>query len=107
MAKERKWASECQIEGVEIVAEAFNNEQVTRNLYQFMDGKEKEYLPHGVTLNEFLERVNPAELEEIQRDIAYQMIRRKTFDDAKILGKWRILVSTDLELLMRCMDNRQ
>lgn len=80
------------ISSMRAMTEAFNNEQVTRNLYQFMDGKEKEYLPHGVTLNEFLERVNPAELEEIQRDIAYQMIRRKTFDDAKILGKWRILV---------------
>ena len=70
----------------------FNNETVTANLYSFMGSKAKEYLPHGVTVNEFLERLAPMELEEIQSDIVYRMIRRKTFDDAKILGKWLVLV---------------
>ena len=32
------------ISSMRAMTEAFNNEQVTRNLYQFMDGKEKEYL---------------------------------------------------------------
>ena len=76
----------------------FNKETVCDNLYSFMESEKKEYLPHGVTLNEFLEKVNPKELEEIQHDIAYQMIRRKTFDDAKILGTWRVLVdATELD----------
>ena len=56
----------------------FNNETVAGNLYSFMGSKEKEYLPHGVTVNEFLERLDPLELEEIQSDIVYKMIRRKT-----------------------------
>lgn len=70
----------------------FNNETVVENLYSFMGSKAKEYLPHGVTVNEFLERLEPSELEEIQSDIVYKMIRRKTFDDAKVLGKWLVLV---------------
>lgn len=70
----------------------FNNETVAGNLYSFMGSKEKEYLPHGVTVNEFLERLDPLELEEIQSDIVYKMIRRKTFDDAKVLGKWLVLI---------------
>lgn len=70
----------------------FNNETVAANLYRFMGSKTKEYLPHGVTVNEFLERLDPMELEEIQSDIVYRMIRRKTFDEAKILGKWLVLV---------------
>ena len=37
----------------------------------------KEYLPHGVTVNELLEKQKPTELEEIQSDIVYRMIRRK------------------------------
>lgn len=65
----------------------FTNETVTENLYRFMGREMKDYVPHGVTINEFLERLEPTELEEIQKDIAYQMIRRKTFDDAKVLGK--------------------
>ena len=63
----------------------FNDEAVCRNLYHFMGNSAKEYLPHGVTVNELLEKLEPVELEEIQSDIVYRMIRRKTFDHAKVL----------------------
>ena len=76
----------------------FTDEEVTKNLYHFMGSEQKPYLPHGVTLNEFLMRVEPEELEEIQKDIAYQMIRRKTFDDAKVLKRWLVLIDgTELD----------
>ena len=70
----------------------FNDDAVVKNLYRFMGSDSKQYLPHGVTINEFLERLEPSELEEIQADTVYKMIRRKTFDDAKVLGKWLVLV---------------
>lgn len=70
----------------------FNDEMVVGNLYHFMGSEAKEYLPHGVTINEFLERLDPGELEKIQADIVYKMIRRKTFDNAKVAGKWLIIV---------------
>ena len=70
----------------------FNDDAVVKNLYRFMGSDSKQYLPHGVTINEFLERLEPSELEEIQADIVYKMIRRKTFDDAMVLGKWLVLV---------------
>ena len=76
----------------------FNDEKVVKNLYSFMGSSAKGYLPHGVTVNEFLERLDPGELEKIQSDIVYRMIRRKSFDDAKILGKWLVLVDgTELD----------
>lgn len=70
----------------------FNQEIVSRNLYSFIGADEKEYLPHVVTENEYLERLDPAELESIQSDNVYQMIRRKTFDDAKCSGRWLVLI---------------
>lgn len=70
----------------------FNDEKIVKNLYSFMGSGAKDYLPHGVTVNEFLERLEPGELEKIQSDIVYRMIRRKSFDDAKIQGKWLVLV---------------
>lgn len=70
----------------------FNEEQVVKNLYGFMGINAKDYLPHGVTVNEFLEKLDSSGLEEIQSDIVYRMVRRKSFDDAKILGKWLVLV---------------
>ena len=50
-----------------------------------MSEDEKDYMPHGVTENEFLERLDPKELEDIQQNIVYSMIRRKTFDNARVL----------------------
>lgn len=47
------------------------------NLYSFMGESRKEYLPHGVTENEFLERLDPLELEKMQKDIDYSMNPQK------------------------------
>ena len=68
------------------------------NLYRFMGSAEKEYLPHHVTLNEYLEKLEPAELEKIRDDLVYKMIRRKTFDGAKVLKHWLVIVDgTELD----------
>ena len=63
----------------------FNDEIVVKNLYSFIGDEEQTYMPHGVTINELLEKLNPAEPDSIQKDIVYTMIRRKTFDNAKVM----------------------
>ena len=86
------------ISSMQAMTREFTNEIVTANLYRFMGSEQKDYVPHGVTINEFLERVEPSELETIQKDLAYQMIRRKTFDAAKIQRKWLVFVDgTELD----------
>ena len=38
------------------------------------------------------------DFEKIQKDIAYSMIRRKTFDDARVLKRWQIIIdATELD----------
>lgn len=86
------------ISSMQEMTRTFNDERISRNLYRFMGEKEKDYMPHGVTENEFLERLNPRELEDIQQNIVYSMIRRKTFDNARILKKWQVIVdATELD----------
>ena len=86
------------ISSMQEMTRQFNDEKVVGNLYSFMGEPRKEYLPHGVTENEFLERLDPLELEKIQKDIAYTMIRRKTFDDARVLKKWQVIIdATELD----------
>ena len=76
----------------------FNDEAVVKNIYSFLGEEGKGYLPHGVTENEFLERLESTELERIQKDIAYSMIRRKSFDDAKVMKKWQVIIdATELD----------
>ena len=86
------------ISSMQEMTRTFNNERICRNLYTFMGENTKNYMPHGVTENEFLERLDPRELETVQQNIVYSMIRRKTFDDARVLKKWQVIVdATELD----------
>lgn len=80
------------ISSMQEMTRTFNDEKICRNLYRFMGENVKEYMPHGVTENEFLERLNPGELEDIQQNIVYSMVRRKTFNSARVLKKWQVIV---------------
>ena len=54
------------IESMQSMTYEFNRESVVQNLYRFMGRKEKEYLPHAVTVNEYFERLSPNELQKVQ-----------------------------------------
>lgn len=74
------------------------NERVVQNLYSFMEKAARPFIPHSVTENEFLEKLDPNELEKIQRRIVSTMIRRKSFEDARVLGKWLVVFdATELD----------
>lgn len=70
----------------------FNNEDIAKNICRFCEVEEKEFLPDAVTLNEYLERIESEELQKIEQDIIRTMIRRKSFQEAKFMGKWLILI---------------
>lgn len=70
----------------------FTPETVTRNILYFLGEKEKTYLPHAVTVNEYFEKLDPEELQRVQQKQAYELIRRKTFDAAKFQKKWLVTV---------------
>lgn len=76
----------------------FNNDNVVNNLYSFMNRPVKDFLPHGVTENDFFEKLNPRELENIQQNIVHSMIRRRTFYAARVFKRWHIIVdATELD----------
>ena len=70
----------------------FNREKVVKNLYRFMGRKEKTYLPHAVTINEYLEKMEPEELQKVQQKQVYSLIRSKAFYDAGFMKKWLVIV---------------
>lgn len=80
------------IESMQSTTYEFNKEQVSKNLFCFMGEKEKAYFPHAVTINEYLECLDPEELQEVQQKQVYELIQRKTFYDAGFQKKWLVIV---------------
>lgn len=70
----------------------FNRERVVKNLLRFMGEEEREYLPHAVTVNEYFERLDPDVLQKVQQKQVYGLIRSKAFYDARLQGKWLVIV---------------
>lgn len=80
------------IKSMQSMTYEFTPENVTRNIQAFLGEKEKTYLPHAVTINEYFEKLDSEELQRIQQKQVYELIRRKTFDDARFRKKWLIIV---------------
>lgn len=55
--------------------------------------EEREDVPHYVTINECLEKLDPTELEGLRKAMVYTLIRKKSFNEAKFLKKyWMIII---------------
>lgn len=73
------------------MTQAFNDKKVSENLSRLMGCEKRKYLPHHVTENEYLERLDPKELEEVIGQMVYGLIRRRTFEDARHKKKWVVI----------------
>lgn len=83
----------CSIESMQEMTDEFNQDECVKNLYKILGLEEKDYLPHYVTVNECLSKLDNAELEKIRKNMIYNLIRKKSFDEAKFLGKnWLVIV---------------
>lgn len=80
------------ITSMQMMNDKFNEAKVANNIRSFMGVKDSDYLPHSVTINEYLERLEPTQLQEIIQDEVYDLIRRKSFDEAKFQKKWLVVV---------------
>lgn len=83
----------CSIASMQEMNDTFNEDECVKNIYKILGLEEKEYLPHYVTINECLSKLNDEELEELRKGMVYSLLRKKSFDDAKFLGKyWLVIV---------------
>ena len=80
------------ITSMQEMTEDFNDKKVSRNLSQMMGCEKRKYLPHHVTENEYLERLAPEEIEEVNYRMVYHLIRSKRFYKARYKKRWIIIV---------------
>jgi hypothetical protein len=83
----------CSILSMQEMNNTFNEDECVKNIYKILGLSEKDYLPHYVTINECLSKLETSELEKIRKGMINSLIRKKSFDGAKFLGEyWLIIV---------------
>lgn len=83
----------CNITSMQKMTDEFNNENVVKNMCAILGKEEREYLPHYVTINECLEKLDSRELEALRKAMVYTLIRKKSFHEARLLKKyWMIII---------------
>ena len=73
-------------------SEEFNSSMVIKNIGQ-MCHEELEELPYWETINNYLERVEPAELQTVVQKMVNHLIRCRRFEEARIQDKyWHLIL---------------
>lgn len=89
----RIMAAVFHIRSMRKMTEDFNNETVIDNIRYMLAIESLGELPHWSTINDYLERLNPNELERIIPKLVKRLIRMHTFDGSRIRNKyWQTIV---------------
>lgn len=82
----------CDIRSMQEMTESFNKDACIANTALITKKSELSELPHYVTVNDFLSRLNPDELSAIRSNIIKSLIRKRSFENARFLGKYWIVI---------------
>lgn len=83
----------CSITSMQDMTDQFNHEECARNLCRILGKDEKEFLPHYVTINECLEKLDPEELQNFRKKMIKTLFKKRSFEDARFLDNhWMVIV---------------
>lgn len=73
-------------------SEEFNSSIMIENI-GYLCGEELIEIPYWETINNYLKKIDPEELQEIINKLVYNLIRSKAFNDARIRDRyWQIII---------------
>lgn len=83
----------CNIRSMQGMSSIFNSEECIANTALITGKDELSEIPHYVTVNDYLSRLNPEELSAIRTRMIRALIRKRSFEKARFLDKyWLIIV---------------
>lgn len=82
----------CNIQSMQEMTSEFNDESCVGNLCRLLEVECHEFLPHYVTVNDFLKKLDTEELETLRRKMIKTILRRRKFEDARFLGKYWLVI---------------
>lgn len=81
------------ITSMQDMTDKFNVEECARNLCLILGKDEKEYVPHYVTINDCLEKLDPEELQKFRKRMIQKLLRKRSFEHSRFLNKyWLVIV---------------
>ena len=86
-------------------SEEFNSERVIENI-GYLCGESLQEAPYWETINLYLKKVPPEELQKVVNDLVKKLLRSRAFEEARIRGKWWqvIIDGTQLASSTRKLD---
>ena len=98
----------CDVRSMQGMTRIFNTDECIKNTALITGRDELEELPHYVTVNDFLSRLNPDELTAIRTKMIKPLIRKRSFEQARFLNKyWLIIVdATQLHSFQKKNDDK-
>lgn len=82
----------CSISSMQKMTDEFLRDECVENLCRILGVQPHEFLPHYVTINEFLSRLDTGELECLRKRMICTLLRRRKFEDARFLGKYWLVI---------------
>lgn len=82
----------CSIESMRNMTEQFNEDSCIETLSKLFD-EDLDEIPHYVTINDFLERLQPEELYKVRGNIVKELIKKRSFEHCRFLDKyWKVII---------------
>ena len=83
-----------RIESMRSISETLNKIACIKNISRMLEMEEElTELPHWKTINDYLEKLNPTELEEIIPKLVNRITRMRSFENSRIRNKyWHVVV---------------
>ena len=94
----------CSIVSMQEMTERFDEGECISSIYRILGIDEKKTLPHYVTINECLAKLDTGELENVRKEMIFRLIRKKSFDGAKFLKKYWLVIVDGTQLF--CFKER-
>ena len=82
-----------KIESMRGISNALNLTICFNNIGRILDHEELNELPHWETINDYLKKLEPKELEDIIPKLVYRLTRMRSFENSRIRNKyWQVVV---------------
>lgn len=82
----------CSITSMQEMTDQFNDEVCVQNICKILGKEEKEFMPHYVTINECLEKLEPEALQAFRKKMIKKLLRKRSFERARFLEKYWLVI---------------